>query len=170
MEIVIEKLKPNRVRDFKKLVNEIFNEWHRPWIFSALGFTKTYVARDIECGDIVGFIQFFLSSIDKVKIGAIYYIGVKRKYRRIGIGRSLVRRAEKHFLENNAYMAAASTTFNNIKTRLFFKKLGFKEYQWYELYDVFGMRFSNRLIRILRAYEDDVFLLKFFKSLKHTPI
>ncbi|RLG75379.1 MAG: hypothetical protein DRO23_04120 [Thermoprotei archaeon] len=170
MEIIIEKLKPNRLRDFKKLVNEIFNERHRPWIFSALGFTKTYVARNVEHDDFIGFIQFFLSNIDEVKIGAIYYIGVKRKYWGIGVGRSLVRKAEEHFLENNAYIAAASTTSNNIKARLFFKKLGFKEYRWYELYDMFGMQFSNKLIKILRAYEDDVFLIKFFKSLKHTLI
>lgn len=138
--------------------------------FSALGFTKTYVARNVEHNIFVGFIQFFLSSVDRVKIGAIYYIGVKHKYQGVGVGRSLVRKAEEHFLENNAHMAAAYTTSNNIKARLFFKKLGFKEYQWYELYNMFGIHFSDKLIKILRAYEDDVFLIKFFKSLKRTLI
>ncbi|ABL78980.1 GNAT family N-acetyltransferase [Thermofilum pendens] len=135
-----------------EVLEEAFEGAERYWSTRLLGYLETLVA-EID-GRVVGVAEIYETEARGYgRLGVVSYLAVKREFRRMGVGRSLVEAAEKIFRERGCAYVAASTRKSNKASQALFRKLG------YELYER-GSRVFEDLEGPLYAYRDDVVMLK----------
>ncbi|NPA70484.1 MAG: GNAT family N-acetyltransferase [Crenarchaeota archaeon] len=165
-KVEICELERKHVSKVRKLIREIFPSWHAYYAEKAINNHKILVAK-IE-DEIVGFIQFKIVNLG-INVGHIYYMGVKPEYRRRGIGRALVIRAEEH-MKSKVECFIASTQEDNIPVLRLFKSLGYVCTTWRDAYKILrdlGADLEDEYDLMWRIYDyDDVVLLKLNRRLK----
>ncbi|NPA23103.1 MAG: GNAT family N-acetyltransferase [Crenarchaeota archaeon] len=150
----------------KRLIREIFDRWHSYYAERGLASHNVLVAR--VDGLIVGFVQFKVVDLG-VKIGHIYYMGVRRAYRGRGIGRTLVVRAEG-CMKDHVACFIASTQENNVPVLRLFRSLGYSVISWRRAYEILkglGAELEDEYDLMWKIYDyDDVALLKVNKRVR----
>ncbi len=120
--------------------------------YALINLKSSHIIVEKEKEEIVGFAE--LKIYDKV--GIIFYLGVLPPYRGKGIGKKLVRRAEKYFLEKGLSISLASTRdWNKVAVSLF-SSLNYKIFKEDEV--------SFSIIELLNAYDDNLILCKELKE------
>ncbi len=157
-KILVKELEEQKLEEFRTLVRKIFDNYDSTYVLKALGHVRTYVA--LHEGKIVGFVETYMRKIGNKKVGVLYYIGVHPKYRRRGVGKTLVTQAIDYFRKHGVQVIMATTRSWNVEARKFFRKLGFKEYSFEEIARKKGYSYFLELVKALYAYEDDIFLIK----------
>ena len=137
----------------------MFDYYDQRWAAEGLYYTTTFVAE--EQSHIIGFVEVYLTDIEEHLCGVVYYVGVHPSWRRKGIGRSLVRYAEKYFMQFGASFSLASTVADNFVSRNFFSKLGYVEYTVDDLRRMIGRWKTSVLLRKLWIWgDDDIIMIK----------
>ncbi len=160
--IEICELRRNELPTLKKIVREIFDGWHAYYAEKGLRNHRVLIAK--IGNEIVGFIQFKTVKIGVV-IGHIYYMGVRKEYRRRGIGRMLVTRAEECLRSSRCIIA--STQENNVPVIRLFRSLGYQIVSWRKAFEILrsiGAELEDEFDLMWKIYDyDDVVLLKLNK-------
>ncbi len=158
--VEICELDRKHTNKLKKLIRDIFPSWHAYYAEKAIHNHKILVAKVND--EIVGFIQFKIVDL-RVKVGHIYYMGVKPEYRGRGIGKALVMRAEE-YMRSEVECFIASTQEDNIPVLRLFRKLGYSCTTWRDAYKILkklGADLEDEYDLMWRIYDyDDIVLLK----------
>lgn len=146
----------------KRRVADIFSEafsgsW-RYWSIRLLDVLKLIVAE--VGGEVVGAAELYTTEVKEFgRVGVISFIAVEKRFRGRGIGKELVKAAEKLFEKMGCAFAAASTRSSNEASLNLFRSLGY-ELHWR------GSRVFESLEAPLYAYEDDVIMLKPLRTVR----
>ena len=152
MKIIVEEA---RVEDKDKIISifkESFKDPDKYWVLRDLRYTYVLIARLGE--EVIGAEELYYTSVEGLGgLGVIYYIAVKKEWRRLGIGSLLVRKAENIFKEWGCAYSAASTRSSNTASIALFTKLGYKMY-------TVGDEMYRKLVAPLYAWEDDIIFIR----------
>lgn len=113
--------------------------------------TITFLAR-ID-SDVAGFVIGMVEGRGTVKIGHIVTIDIAVKYRRKGIGLTLLKEIERAFIERNIGVAYLEVRADNRAARELYSKRGYKETKELENYYSSGVN-ALRLVKDL-THESD---------------
>ncbi len=148
-------------KDFNEVLEiarEVFNYFDYYYIWCSLYKTRIIV---LEVNNrIVGFSQSYLVKKMGLRIGVIYYLGIKREWQGRGLGKLLVTESERYLSRRQADLIIATTKSDNIRVQKLFKSLGYKIYHWSEIAEQCNWLLLDILIRAARAYEDDILMIK----------
>lgn len=135
-----------------RIFEESFTGSYRYWSLRLLKVLEVLIA-EME-GKVVGAAELYATEVEGFgKVGVISFIAVDKAYRRKGVGRELVRRAESLFRSKGCRYSAASTRSGNTASIGLFKSLG------YSLHERGDPTFEA-LEAPLYAYEDDIIMVK----------
>jgi ribosomal protein S18 acetylase RimI-like enzyme len=120
-------------------------------------FDKYYALKNVNCSKVLvakvnGKDVGFAELKRRKNIGAIFYLGVLPGYRGKGIGKDMVRRAEKYFKAKGLSLVVASTRSWNIAAVRMFSSLGYKIIK--------KEKVQKFIIELLDATEDNLILCK----------
>jgi len=156
----IREFRPEDIRQIRNLARLAFeSEVDRYW--SVVGAQKapyTYIA-EIN-GNIVGVIEFEPFYLPNSVEGHIWYIFVHPEYQRRGIGTALLRKAEGILSREGAKRVWAITSPDNIKTRLFFEKNGYRRIPLDEMKKLLGSTNTKKFLRRMVYFEGDIIYMK----------
>ncbi len=89
-------------------------------------------------------------------LGVIYYVVVRRDYRRRGLGRVLVASAEHALEDEGADVVLATARAGNLASRRLFSSMGYREVSLQSLEE----RWGELLTMVTCGYDDDLALVK----------
>lgn len=150
-------------KDYDKvleLASEVFGYYDYYYISSSLYRTRIIL---LELNnEVIGFAQLYLVKIKELglRIGVIYYMGVKVKYQGRGYGKILLDESEKYFIHRKADLIIATTRKENIRVQKLFSSTGYMVYDIFDLSIRCGWDLVDLLLSIAYAYEDDVIMIK----------
>lgn len=97
-------------------------------------------------------------------IGVVYYIAIASKLRGQGLGKVLLASIEHLMEEEGAEVFIATSALDNENAIRLFKSMGYIVLEWSELVKHVGYDVYELLLRATCGYEDDVVMIKSFKS------
>lgn len=145
----IRRARPADIKEVRHLIREVFTGGDEYWALRDLRYTEVLVAE--LGGELAGLLEYYYTTVWGKLAGAIYYLGVRERYRRRGVASRLVLAAESEFRSLGAAYSIASTKSDNVASRNLFRKLGYVEAR--------DPKMISKLRRALYAYEDDALLL-----------
>jgi len=156
MSVIVREIEEKDRKEIEEIVRKCFGKWDQYWALQGLNYTKVFVA-ELKSRP-VGFAETYVTAVKGIgKVGVIYYLAVSPDYRRRGIAKSLIFRAEKYFKLRGALLSTASTRHDNLASRRLFKSMGYKELViWKSSFNLF----AEKLTKALYAYEDDIIFYK----------
>jgi len=77
-------------------------------------------------GETAGFIVGSIEDADGERVGHIYTLDVKRKFRRVGVGSALLQALERFFIERGAVRSCLEVRSDNIAAKNLYLKLGYE--------------------------------------------
>lgn len=152
--IVVREASYDDYEAIERVARSAFGERDLRWAASALWWCDVLVAE--VGGNVAGFVEYYLTRLGRLRLGAIYYIAVERRFRRQGVASELLRRAEEDLELSGADLLAASTRRGNVASKRLFSKRG------YVILDVNGVPRAEiySLLAALYSLEDDVLMVK----------
>ena len=152
------------------MIEEIFPNWHAYYAIKALKNHRLLIAVN-EKGKIIGFIEYKIVCSNSVKIGHIYYMGVKNEYRGHGVGTKLVLEAERELINNSVDCIIAATQEDNEPVIRIFTKLGYLVTNWrtaYKIIKKLGAEIEDEYDLMWLIYDyDKIVLIKVLKKIRY---
>ncbi|MEM2193763.1 MAG: GNAT family N-acetyltransferase [Candidatus Methanomethylicia archaeon] len=142
--------------DVIRIAESTLGPFHSYFVMKSLSNSRTLVAK--VDNKIIGFIMYYTVKLN-IKLGVLYYMAVISSYQGIGIGGKLLDEAENN-LSRRVNVITASTKLENEKVQKMFKKRGYTVLTWSELKDLTSWIVTDKLLRILHAYDDDIIMMK----------
>jgi ribosomal protein S18 acetylase RimI-like enzyme len=155
--MIIRKAKKEDIEDIISLekeslkYHEKFDKCFHTVSKKSLEIQKKYLTKDMRKPSrlilvaeidkkVVGFIFGYIIKMDKHKIGKVQEIIVTAKYRKVGIGRKLMKKLLNFFRKNGCAIAETVTFVGNTPGEKFYESAGFKK-RTYTLWLKFDKKF-----------------------------
>lgn len=127
-EIVIRKARQNDIGAIAAIEAESFPD---PWSAEVFAETLAYFPSTffvaVHQERVVGFIAGGIEDTGEEVYGHICNLAVTSSYRRLGVGRMLVQRAERQFAINLAAGVLLEVRISNTAAQQFYRSLGYRE-------------------------------------------
>ncbi len=126
--IIIRNIRRDELQKFVDLVNESLTHCPDPFIPMTLDFAEKWPLEQTLVAEVDGGIVGFLMFESRGKIGLPVQLGVLPKYRRRGVGTSLLLTLLRDFKNRGIKEVKMKVFKNNVPALTLYKKLKFKVY------------------------------------------
>ena len=126
--IIIRNIRKDELQEFVDLVNESLTHCPDPFISMTLDFAEKWPLEQTLVAEVDGKIVGFLMFESRGKIGLPVQLGVLPKYRRRGVGTSLLLTLLRNFKNRGIEVVKMKVFKNNVPALTLYKKLKFKVY------------------------------------------
>lgn len=144
------------VDEIDDVIRDSMEHYHISYVNSCidLGFCRGLVAT--LDNEVVGVGVYYVVNSSPNKVGVIYYVAVKAKYRGLGLGKVLVSSIEELMLSEHVKISLATTRADNNVIKSVLSKLGYTEIFINSLNSL-----SNIIKKLTCGYDDDLLFIKF---------
>lgn len=156
LPVSIKSISSCERNDVIRIAESTLGPFHSYFIAKSLSNSRTLVAK--VDNKVIGFITYYTAKLN-IKLGILYYMAVTPSYQGMGVGGQLLSEAEYN-LSRKVDVITASTKLENEKVQKMFKKRGYIVLTWSELKDLTSWIVTDKLLRILHAYDDDIIMMK----------
>ncbi|MEM2136150.1 MAG: N-acetyltransferase family protein [Candidatus Freyarchaeota archaeon] len=126
--VIIRNIRKDELQKFVDLVNESLTHCPDPFIPMTLDFAEKWPLEQTLVAEVDGKIVGFLMFESRGKIGLPVQLGVLPKYRRMGVGTSLLLTLLRNFKNRGIEEVKMKVFKNNVPALTLYKKLKFKVY------------------------------------------